>query len=168
MGKCDAKSAEALVGLYKKYNAAMREKALFMLVREDYAEEAMQEAYVRLLRWLDRHGEPEDEKLAASICILAVISAAKDKINAAKRHTLFSESIGDEITLQEYYDMNDAVFVGECFLNLSDNERSILHLYCIEGYTCRKTSLICGKSENAVRKTAERAKKKLLDTIDGK
>ena len=173
----DDNDRQFVADLYTRYQPALFRKALGILNDDTHAEEAVHEAILKVIRYLDRIREiPPDELLPYLLTI--VQTASIDIYNKTKQHhknalgyeddwaEVFSDEgdcIEDFLIRQEQADL-----LKECLSTLSQREIDILN-YC---YTLelpsKEIARLTGLTPANVRMVISRAKKKVLSAYAAK
>ena len=153
--------------IYKLYYKAMYNTALRILNNTVEAEDVMQESFLTAFQKINNYGGTGS---FGSWLKRIVVNNSIDTLGKS-RFNLSLDEIGDI----EFDDSNENYFeilnykveeIREMIFNLSDNHRTILSLYLLEGYDHEEISQILDISYNTSRTRYSRARKKLLQLIE--
>lgn len=163
--RCKKSDKHAQMQIYKDYYRAMYNTALRILKDEFEAEDIMQEAFLTAFTKLDSFkGEVTFGAWLKRIVINKSLTQLK-KNN--KYREVKMEVLSDHTTAEDSINYSDlkASKVLETLNSLKDNYRVILTLNLIEGYDYEEISQILEYSNENVRTTISRAKKKLKQLL---
>lgn len=151
--------------LYELYEQSMYRIAFAVLKNEAYAEDAVADAFERIIRKISRIGNPESPKTKSYI-VKVIKNTAIDQY---RRNTVFyrknqpideeTEQIPDSLVNIENAVMQDNT--AALTEKLSDSDRKIIELRFNEELSWREVAEHLSLTETAVRKRFERARKKL-------
>ena len=153
--------------IYKLYYKAMYNTALRILNNRVEAEDVMQESFLTAFQKINNYGGTGS---FGSWLKRIVVNNSIDTLGKS-RFNLSLDEIGDI----ELDDSNENYFeilnykveeIREMIFNLSDNHRTILSLYLLEGYDHEEISQILDISYNNSRTRYSRARNKLLQLIE--
>ena len=153
--------------IYKLYYKAMYNTALRILNNTVEAGDVMQESFLTAFQKINNYGGTGS---FGSWLKRIVVNNSIDTLGKS-RFNLSLDEIGDI----ELDDSNENYFeilnykveeIREMIFNLSDNHRTILSLYLLEGYDHEEISQILDISYNNSRTRYSRARKKLLQLIE--
>jgi len=145
-----AKEIESVVG---KYSDMLFRICFIMLCKEQDAEDAIQETFIRYI--LKAPVFAENEHLKAWLIKVAT-NICKDMLRFRLRHTHLNI---DE--LSNYYSSDENVNILETVLTLPHKYKIAILLHYIEGYDILSISRITGKSVSAVKKHLQRGREML-------
>ncbi len=163
--RCKKSDKHAQMQIYKDYYRAMYNTALRILKDEFEAEDIMQEAFLTAFTKLDSFkGEVSFGAWLKRIVINKSLTQLKKNI---KYREVKMEVLSDHTTVEDSINYSDlkASKVLEKMNSLKDNYRVILTLNLIEGYDYEEISQILAYSNENVRTTISRAKKKLKQLL---
>lgn len=153
--------------LYYKYRKLMKYIALDILKEDWLAEDAVQEAFIRLTRHLNKIEEIDCHKTKSFIVII-IKSAAIDLLRTQVKHKSESfdllNNISDTTNLPE-----NNLSVKEIIKSINklpDTYKDILELKVYHGFSNKEISDILDISAGAVRKRLERARKELSKFLE--
>lgn len=163
---------ESFTQLYLKYRKLMHYAARKILRNDMLAEEAVQEAFIRIAKNFSKVGEVDS---AATKRFVVVITE-----NAAK--TIWKKEYkNNNISLNADDDQTEALFSGNVtdegferdyivdeILELPKMQRDTLYLYALYGYSYKEVANLLGISEAAVRKNVQRGRKTLATKVQSK
>ena len=166
LARCKKSDKNAQMQIYKDYYRAMYNTALRILKDEFEAEDIMQEAFLTAFTKLDSFkGEVTFGAWLKRIVINKSLTQLKKNIRyrEVKMEVLsdHTDTVDDSIN---YSDLKTSK-VLEKLNSLKDNYRVILTLNLIEGYDYEEISQILAYSNENVRTTISRAKKKLKQLL---
>ena len=163
---------EAFTRLYLKYRKLMHYAARNILRNDMLAEEAVQEAFIRIAKNFSKVGEV-DSAVTKRFVVVITENAAKTiwkkeykKNNISldtdddQSNAIISGNMTDEIVERDY-------FVDE-ILGLPKMQRDTLYLYALYGYSYKEVANLLGISEAAVRKNVQRGRKTLAAKLQSK
>lgn len=141
--------------LYLEYRSVMFCAANEILHNEHEAEDAVQQAFMKIAENLDKVPDELSNKTKAFVVTIAE-NTAIDRYRKLKRHgdcELFEEACGIEA--------NSADELVSCILKLPARYRQFILLKYYHGYSTREIAKLLGMSSAAASKTAQRAKQRL-------
>ncbi|MFR7757511.1 MAG: RNA polymerase sigma factor [Christensenellales bacterium] len=141
--------------LYLEYRSVMFCAANEILHNEHEAEDAVQQAFVKIAENLDKVPDELSNKTKAFVVTIAE-NTAIDRYRKLKRHgdcELCEEACGIEA--------NSADELVSCILKLPARYRQFILLKYYHGYSTREIAKLLGMSSAAASKTAQRAKQRL-------
>lgn len=164
--RCKKGDTSAQMQIYKNYYRAMYNTSLRILKDEFEAEDVMQEAFLTAFTKLDTFiGEVTFGAWLKRIVINKSLTQLKrnNKYQDVKMEVLSETTIENEEAIN-YPDLQ-ASKVLERLNSLKDNYRVVLTLNLIEGYDYEEIAQILGYTNENVRTTISRAKKKLKQLL---
>lgn len=163
--RCKQQDQSAQMEIYRGYYKAMYNTAYRILKDEFEAEDIMQEAFLTAFTKLYMFkGEVTFGAWLKRIVVNKSLTQLKknNRYNEVKMEVIPNYEIVEE-TID--YDTIKASKVLECINSLKDNYRLVLTLNLIEGYDYEEISEILQYSNENVRTTVSRAKKKLKQVL---
>ena len=164
--RCKKGENSAQMQIYKSYYRAMYNTSLRILKDEFEAEDMMQEAFLTAFTKLDTFkGEVTFGAWLKRIVINKSLTQLKknNKYQDVKMEVIKDTSIENEEAVD--YTSLHASKVLETINSLKENYRLVLNLHLIEGYDYEEIGHILGYSNENVRTTVSRAKKKLKQQL---
>ena len=164
--RCKKSDTTAQMQIYKDYYKAMYNTSLRILKDEFEAEDIMQEAFLTAFTKLNTFkGEVTFGAWLKRIVINKSLTQLKknNKYQDVKMEVL-SEASNDTEEVINYSDLK-ASKVLEMLNSLKDNYRVVLTLNLIEGYDYEEIAQILAYTDENVRTTISRAKKKLKQLL---
>ena len=164
--RCKKGDTSAQMQVYKNYYRAMYNASLRILKEEFEAEDIMQEAFLTAFTKLDTFkGEVTFGAWLKRIVINKSLTQLKknNKYQDVKMEVIAEES--NEIEEAVDYSALQANKVLDVLNSLKDNYRIVLNLNLIEGYDYEEIAQILGYTNENVRTTISRAKKKLKQQL---
>lgn len=164
--RCEKGDNSAQMQIYKDYYRAMYNTSLRILKDEFEAEDIMQEAFLTAFTKLDTFiGEVTFGAWLKRIVINKSLTQLKknNKYQDVKMEVLSETTIETEEAIN-YSDLQ-ADKVLERLNSLKENYRIVLSLNLIEGYDYEEIAEILGYTNENVRTTVSRAKKKLKQLL---
>lgn len=154
----DEKTWEALV---QRNEPHMLRAAYAILHSKDDAQDAVQDAFVKLLRYQPQFRDREHEK---AWLLRVTINVAKNDLKVLRRMApLFS----DEALPEHAAAPSERSPVLEAVLSLPDSYRIIVHLYYYEGYSIKEIAKITHLPAATVGTRLARGRKKLAVLLEG-
>jgi RNA polymerase sigma-70 factor (ECF subfamily) len=164
---------DAFGRLISRYERMVFRTALRLLGRADAAQDAAQETFLRLFRYLDRFDESRElapwlYRVVVNVCrdLGKKASAARliplDEIPEPQASHGAQAQIEDTIHRAERLRM-----VQEALLNLPEKERAAVVLRDLEGWSTAEVARILGSSEGTVRSQVSTARVKIKRFILG-
>lgn len=141
--------------LYLEYRSVMFCAANEILHNEHEAEDAVQQAFMKIAENLDKVPDELSNQTKAFVVTIAE-NTAIDRYRKLKRHgdcELCEEACGIEA--------NSADELVSCILKLPARYRQFILLKYYHGYSTREIAKLLGMSSAAASKTAQRAKQRL-------
>lgn len=164
--RCLKGDTSAQMQVYKNYYRAMYNASLRILKDEFEAEDIMQEAFLTAFTKLSTFkGEVTFGAWLKRIVINKSLTQLKknNKYQGVKMEVIADESIEVEEAVD--YSALQANKVLDVLNSLKDNYRIVLNLNLIEGYDYEEIAQILGYTNENVRTTVSRAKKKLKEQL---
>lgn len=155
----------AFENLYKQTAGKLYAISLQMLRRRDLAEDAVQEAFVRI--WHNA-GEYQQEKGSVLTWMTTIVRyRALDMLRAAKSrretHEDLEEAEDEQTPEQELYIERDRVLIDRCMALLEGQQREMIQLAYFRGFThaevCDHTGSPLGSVKTWIRRGLERLKR---------
>ncbi len=150
-------SDEYITGLVKTHSKSMLRAAYAIIKNRDDAEDAVQEAFMKLMK---KQPVFNDDEHAKAWLLRVTINLSKDMLKASSRK---SESVTDDCSYAE--DVHDRVLFH--VMKLEDNYRAVIHLYYYEGYSIKEIASILKLPYATVGTRLRRGKAKLKTMLEG-
>lgn len=160
----DKNASDKIRRLYELYEQPMYRIAFAVLKRTEPAEDAVSEAFLRLIKHIGRIGDPDSEQTKRYI-VKVIKSTSVNQYRKQKRF-LEREPYADEELLR-VADTSQSVeekVIGagrELLAGLSEPEKELVEMRCVSGLSWKETAEKLDITETAARKRFERAKKHL-------
>lgn len=151
-----------LMKLYELYEQPMYRIAFAVLHDSALAEDAVHDAFVRIIGKLKKLGEPDSPK--AKAYIVKTVKSTSITIYRKNRRRCEYEQPIDERTLSIAAPDTAIKTSGELLSGISDTDRRIIDLRCIKGLSWKEVASEMSLNEAAARKRFERAKASLNKT----
>lgn len=155
---------EKLEKLYELYEQPMYRIAYAVLQNRELSEDAVSDAFLKIIKNLDRIKEP-DSRETKSYIIKIIKTTSINQYNRAKRFYSREVSIDDEtFAIADKSDIEQEIIGNDnerILQMLNDGDRKLVELRCIKGLAWRDISQIMNISETAARKRFERVRKQL-------
>lgn len=163
---------ESFTRLYSKYRKLMHYTAREILRNDMLAEEAVQEAFIRIAKNFSKVSEVDSAATKRFVVVITENAAKtiwkkeyrKSDISLDadndQRDAVINGNVTDEIVERDY-------FVDE-ILGLPKMQRDTLYLYALYGYSYKEVANLLGISEAAVRKNVQRGRKTLAAKLQSK
>ena len=151
--------------IYETYHRLMFFLAKQILPDDRDAEDAVQEAFIRIIKNLDRISDPKCPKTKHFIVIIVkrtAIDIRKKQEREPKMVTMDEEavdSVADESPDLEAID--ERLDLSEAIAGLPDTYRDVILMKYYQGFSDTEITELTGMSLDSVRKTIQRARKKL-------
>lgn len=156
----------AFADLYRQSSAKLYAVSLQMLRRRDLAEEAVQEAFVRI--WHNA-GDYQQEKGTVLTWMISIVRyRALDMLRATKsRRETGAEGLGEALDEQspeqELYEQRDRVRIDRCMDGLDEAQRQAIEMAYFRGLThmevCDQMKTPLGTIKTWIRRGLERLKR---------
>lgn len=158
--------SEKIKLLYEIYEQPMYRIAYAVLNNTACAEDAVSEAFVRIIRNIRKIGDPHSEKTKRYV-VRVIKSAAIDCYRINKRHSENTQSIQREAYLipDDSADIEAGASDGhdnELLDILNDTDKNIVMLRCCDGLSWSEVAEKVSLTEVNTRKRFERAKKRII------
>lgn len=153
--------------LYYTYRHLMKYIALDILKDEQTAEDAVHNAFIKTINYLDKIDEINCHK-TQSLIVIIIKSVSKDMYRKKKReNTVFledtySEPVSDDFSLQAFSLENVVAKINE----LPEIYRDVMVLKYLEDFDNREIAKLLEIKESLVRKRLERAKEMLKELLE--
>lgn len=145
--------------LYDKYRNLMFCAARKILNDNSDAEDAVQQAFVKIAENMERIQDPDCPKTRCLLVTIVENKAIDQYRRKQKIHKV--EYIEENIGLSAEYHGEDVL--TKCILKLPGRYREIISLKYHQGYSTKEAAKIMGISESNASKLDQRAKKKLKE-----
>ena len=164
---------EKLQTLYQIYEKPMYHIAYAILHHPQQAEDAVSEAFCRVIRHLDKIGEPEHPKTKQYMIRIirsTAISQYRKNARESSRYAPWDDGIlqipteDTPVTSSEQQErqMAERLAISEMLGVLNATDTKIVLLRCQQDMPFREIARQCGMKEAAVRKRFERARKAMM------
>ena len=151
--------------IYEIYEQPMYRIAFAVLKDCQAAEDAVSEAFIRIIKNLGKISEPDSEKTKRYI-VKIIRSTSVEQYRSRKRFFQREQAIDDEtMQIPSMTDVESEVLSRqkENILSvLADDEKKLVELRCMMDMSWKDISKLLFISESAARKRFERIKKKLV------
>ena len=151
--------------IYEIYEQPMYRIAFAVLKDCQAAEDAVSEAFIRIIKNLGKISAPDSEKTKRYI-VKIIRSTSVEQYRSRKRFFQREQAIDDEIMqIPSMTDVESEVFSRqkENILSvLADDEKKLVELRCMMDMSWKDISKLLFISESAARKRFERIKKRLV------
>ncbi|MBO4876773.1 MAG: sigma-70 family RNA polymerase sigma factor [Ruminococcus sp.] len=160
----DKNASDKIRRLYELYEQPMYRIAFAVLKRTESAEDAVSEAFLRLIKHIGRIGDPDSEQTKRYV--VKVIKSTSITQYRKQKRSLEREPYADEELLRvadASQSVEERIFSTgrELLAELSEPDRKLVELHCVDGLSWSETARRMEISEPAARKRFERAKKRL-------
>ena len=161
--------SEKLEALYRLYEKPLYRIAMAVLHQHELAEDAVHDAFCRVIRHLSKLDEP-DSPQTKSYMIAVIRSVAFRQYRREERRNTYTVPLSEETaqipdskdSLQAHIRQSELTEALNTLLDdLNDIDRSIVLLHCRDDLTFGEIGRQLGISESAARKRFERARKQL-------
>ncbi len=148
--------------IYKKYGKLMKYVAYNILRDDSLAEDAVHNAFLKLIKYIDRIDEVNCHKTKSFVVIITE-SVSKDMYVKRKREATLSIDDNEQEMVVEPpdYDSLDTHIIADAIGKLPEIYRDALVLKYVHQYKDAEIGDLLGISPTAVRKRLQRAKEKL-------
>lgn len=152
--------------LYELYEQPMYRIAYAVLKNTAYAEDAVSDAFMRIISKIGKIGDPSSPKTKSYVVKIIKNTA----IDCYRRNMYFYSKVTEtdeetQLIPDNSINVEDEVFgdnTSEMLETLSDTDKRIMILRCSEELSWREVAKTLSITESNVRKRFERARKKLL------
>jgi len=150
-------SDEYITGLVKTHSKSMFRAAYAIVKNRDDAEDAVQEAFIKLMK---KQPAFNDDEHAKAWLMRVTINLSKDMLKASSRK---NEPVTDDFSYRE--SKPDSVLFH--VMKLEENYRTVIHLYYYEGYSIKEIASILKLPLATVGTRLRRGKAKLKNMLEG-
>lgn len=152
---------EKLKKLYSIYEQPMYRIAYAVLHDEGLAEDAVSEAFIRIMRKLSKFSDCEDSKTKAYI-VKVIKSTSINIYRKNKRRYSAEVPIDNAIQIEDKVQLTSTQdTIKDILCGLNETDRMIVTLRCIEERSWKDVASRLSLTEENVRKRFERTKKRL-------
>lgn len=144
---------------YRLYGSMLFKIAMIHLGNKEDAEEAVQEAYIKLLYKAPEFKEHEHEK---AWLIRVITNICKNMLG-----TIWHKRVEKMESLEDYCDNEIDLHLIESVLKLPVKYKAVIHLYYYEDYSVKEISQILKLSESAVKMRLQRGRQLLKFELEG-
>lgn len=162
--KAKEKERRLLEELYRQYEQKMYAAAYSILKHVDQAEDAVQDAFVKLVRYLPLIENAEDAHVGRLVMRVLKTTAIDQyrRNHRESEHTASIEYLEDRKTaVFPMQVVEDREYLNSLLCRLPENSLEVIRLRCYYGFTARETARILGVTEDSVNKRLERARKQI-------
>ena len=155
----DEKTRSKLEMIYNAYSDAMYYRAYGILHNIHDAEDVVQGAFVKILENIDKLDQPISNRTRSFVLIVAENKA----IDLYRKKKKYSEvELEDDIPeVHQSISYDGENLITEQILKLHPKYRNVLILKYVHGYNYAEIAQITDSTEEAAKKTGQRAKEKL-------
>lgn len=150
-------SDEYIEQLVSTYSNSMFRAAYALLGSRADAEDAVQEAFVRLI---EKNPTINDDEHLKAWLLRVTINLSKNMLKASWRK---NKSVTQEIPYAE----NESDEVLFCVMKLEENYRTVIHLYYYEGYSIKEIASILKLPAATVGTRLKRGRERLKKMLEG-
>ena len=150
-------SDEYIEQIVKTHSNSMFRAAFAVLKNRDDAEDAVQEAFMKLM---ENQPQFTDDEHAKAWLLRVTINLSKNMLKASWRK---NKSETEEALYQE----NQSDEVLSCVMRLEENYRTVIHLYYYEGYSIKEIASILKLPSATVGTRLKRGRAKLKKMLEG-
>lgn len=140
----------------------------FKVQNREEAEDITQETYVKTLTYLQEHRTPQENFLGFLKTV--AINVLRDRWRHKKRRgtpVKFEDINSKEMASHDHQqNVTQRLYMEKVFAQLSEDQRIILDLRIIKGYSVAETAKLSGKTDAAVRTIQYRALQALGEILD--
>ena len=152
--------------MYELYEQGMYRVAYGVLHNREEAEDAVQDSFEKLLKYLPKIDTPDSPK-TQQLVLKTVRNTAIDQYrrNNKQNEWLSQQEQGEE-TNSFVKSVEDREFIQQLLNAVPTEYREIIKLRCYYGFSAKETGDILGLSEGNVNKRLERARKLIADRLE--
>lgn len=150
-------SDEYIEMIVKTYGNSMLRASYALLENRDDAEDAVQEAFVKLM---EKKPDFNDGEHLKAWLLRVTINISKNMLKASWRK---NKSVTQEIPYAEN-ESDEMIF---CVMKLEENYRTVIHLYYYEGYSIKEIAEILKLPSATVGTRLNRGRAKLRKMLEG-
>lgn len=156
--------------IYYEYNKLMMYTALNILKNSDLAQEAVNDAFERIIKNMHKiKNEEIYSHKTKSFLVKIVMNTSIDKLKEEKKHRCINfEDINEVSVLSLHNNIDDLMNVQsvyEAIYQLPERYREILELKLYRHFTDKEIAKFLNISHNAVRKRLQRAREFLIEIL---
>lgn len=152
--------------MYELYEQGMYRVAYGVLHNREQAEDAVQDSFEKLLKYLPKIDTPDSPK-TQQLVLKTVRNTAIDQYrrNNKQNEWLSQQEQGEE-TNSFVKSVEDREFIQQLLNAVPTEYREIIKLRCYYGFSAKEIGDILGLSEGNVNKRLERARKLIADRLE--
>lgn len=162
--KAKEKERRLLEELYTQYEQKMYAAAYSILGHVDQAEDAVQDAFIKLVRYLPLIEKAEETSISRLV-MRVLKTTAIDQYRRNHRESEYTASVeyleDRKTAVFPMQAVEDREYLISLLYRLPENSLEIIRLRCYYGFTARETAQILGITEDAVNKRLERARRQI-------
>ena len=153
--------------MYELYEQGMYRVAYGVLHNKEQAEDAVQDGFEKLLKYLPEIDAPDSPKTQKLVLKIVRNTAIDQQRRNNKQNEWLSEQgkCGEE-TSTFIKSVEDREFLQQLLQAVPTEYREIIKLRCYYGFSAKETGNILGISEGNVNKRLERARKLIADRLE--
>lgn len=153
--------------MYELYEQGMYRVAYGVLHNKEQAEDAVQDSFEKLLKYLPEIDAPDSPKTQKLVLKIVRNTAIDQYRRNNKQNEWLSEQgkCGEE-TSTFIKSVEDREFIQQLLNAVPTEYREIIKLRCYYGFSAKETGDILGLSEGNVNKRLERARKLIADRLE--
>ena len=162
---------EKIKCLYEKYKYLLYSEAYKILLKQDLAEEIVQEVFVKIIENIDAIGEIESKRTKNFLCVICRNLSINlyNKNNKEKilniEELVYNEAEDSDVFYEIVIDNENVIAIKEAIKELPNIYKDVLILEKIYGYNVKEVAKLLNLSEVVVRKRSQRARELLLKKI---
>ena len=157
--------------IYNNYRNLMFFVAKNILNNDSDAEDAVHDAFLKIIKILEKIEDPECHK-TKNLVVIITKRVAIDILRAKTRHEtipdsegLFDNILRDEASVRAMETVEETIDIAHAISKLPDRYREVIFLRFYNDYSNREIAEILNISEANVRKLLERARNKLSSLL---
>ncbi len=159
---CSFGTDEYISGLVEKYSASLLRAAFAILKNTADAQDAVQEAFLVLIK---RQPVFENEEHEKAWLIRVTVNKAKSMLRLSRRASFLPiDELPEELLSEEPEGLNEPL---SALMLLPEKYRTVLHLYYYEGYSQKEIAAILSKPLSTVETLISRGRARLKKMLEG-
>ncbi len=153
--------------IYKNYIGLAAFVVRKRISKKEDVEDTLQEIFLYIAENLDKIDELNLKKTKAYIATVSQGFAIK-KYKKESKYVLLNEFETDSLDYERYFDSFDSFELKELIDSLDDEQKNLIYLTYVFGYSGREISEMLGISEANVRKKLQFARREIKDKLEGR
>ncbi len=155
--------------IYIRYKSLMLSRAYEILRDRELSEDAVHNAFIRILKNLEKLDEADSNRTKGFVMIVLENVAKTMYVNSRKHNIIeLNENISVDTNVEiDTEEKLTAEFIAQKIAQLPDNYREIITLKYLHGFNDKEIASVLNISQTSARKRLQRSREKLKKLVGG-